>query len=259
MSSSGHLALLPRLAGWDYAELEPTARKAFEVALHAGSVPALLAAARRGGLGELRYLGLTLVPPAVLGAALEGFVERRLGRVEWVCAGQVIAGAAMLLADLSAERRRSAGAADHLVVGFAQAAALAPGVSRFGAALSVARLRGLSRSASLQLSLRAAVPVTVAAAGLKGARMAHGDLPAQLRPALAAGGVAALVSSLAALPLLSLLERPVAVRVLACYRIALGVAALAHERRAVRRVGPTFDPLGSNEGPHSPRGADRSA
>ena len=234
VSSSGHLALLPRLLGWDYAELEPAARKAFEVALHAGSVPALLVAARRGGLGELRYLGLTLLPPAVLGAALEGPIERRLGSVAWVCAGQAVAGAVLFLADLTPERRRSANAVDHLAVGFAQAAALAPGVSRFGAALSAARLRGLSRSSSLRLSLAAAVPVTVAAGALKGARMAQGDLPAELRPALAAGAAAALLSSLAALPLVSLLERPVALRALACYRIALGVTALAHEQGAAR-------------------------
>lgn len=234
VSSSGHLALLPRLLAWDYAELEPAARKAFEVALHAGSLPALLVAARRGGPEELRLLSLTFLPPAILGAAFEGLIERRLGRAVWVCAGQALAGAVLFLSDLTPERRRSAGAVDHLAVGLAQAAALAPGVSRFGAALSAARLRGLSRSASMRVSLRAAVPVTVAAAGLKGARMAQGDLPAELRPALAAAAAAALLSSLAALPLVSLPERPVALRALACYRIALGVSALAHERGADR-------------------------
>lgn len=206
-------------------------RKAFEVALHAGSVPALLVAARRGGLGELRCLGLTLLPPAVLGGLFEGAIERQLGRVEWVCAGQALAGVVLLLADLSPERRRSPGAVDHLAIGLAQAAALAPGVSRFGAALSAARLRGLSRSASLRIAVGAAVPVTVAAAALKGTRIARGDLPAELRPALAAGAVAALLSSLAALPLVSLLDRRGVLRGLAVYRIALGVTVLSLERR----------------------------
>ena len=140
---------------------------------------------------------------------------------------------ALLFADLTPERRRSAGALDHLAVGLAQAAALAPGVSRFGAALSAARLRGLSRAAAVELSLRAALPVTVAAGALKGARMAQGDLPAELRPALAAGAAAALLSSFASLPLVSLLETA-QLRALACYRVALGITALAHEQGADR-------------------------
>lgn len=232
MSSSGHLALVPRLLKWDHADLPPEVRKTFEVALHAGSAPALGLAVRRFGLGDLRHLGLTLLPPAALGGVFETAIERRLGSVASVCAGQVAGGLALLLADLTTERRESPDAFDHLAVGFAQATALAPGVSRFGAALSAARLRGLSRRASLRLSLRAALPVTVAAGALKGARMAKGDLPSELRPALAAGSSAALLSAFAALPLLPALERRGVLRTIACYRIALGVAVLWLERRA---------------------------
>ena len=138
----------------------------------------------------------------------------------------------MLLAELIPERRTVANAGDHLVVGFAQAAALAPGVSRFGAALSAARLRGLSRCASLRLSLRAAVPVTLAAGVLKGARLARGDLAPESCPALAAGASAALLSAFASLPLLATVERSGVLRTLAGYRIVLGVTVLWLERRA---------------------------
>ena len=48
-----------------------------------------------------------------------------------------------------------------------------PGVSRSGAALTAARLRGLSRDAAAALALRAALPVTVGAGALKGARAAR--------------------------------------------------------------------------------------
>jgi undecaprenyl-diphosphatase len=226
VSSSGHLALVPRLLGWEYADLAAEVRKTFEVALHAGTAPALCVAVGRHGLGPVGHLGLTLLPPAVIGGVFEDAIERRLGSVASVCAGQVLGGVALLLADLTPEETRSPDALDHLAIGFAQAAALAPGVSRFGAALSAARLRGLSRSAAVQLSLRAALPVTVAAGALKGARMAKGGLPGELRPALAAGAAAALLSSFAALPLLSLLERRGALRAVAGYRIALGMTVL---------------------------------
>jgi undecaprenyl-diphosphatase len=222
ISSSGHLALVPRLLGWEYARLAPDVRKTFEVALHAGSAPALFVALRRRGLGELGHLGLTLLPPALVGGIFEGAVERRLGSVASVCAGQVAAGAALLLADLAPERRDSPDALDHLAVGLAQAAALAPGISRSGAALTAARCRGLSRPASLLLSLRAAVPVTLAAGALKAVRVARTPLPSELRRPLAVGCAAALISGLAFLPLLPLLERPGLLRGLACYRIVLG-------------------------------------
>lgn len=222
---------MPRLLGWDYADLAPEVRKTFEVALHAGSAPALFVAVRRRGLGRARDLALTLLPPAVIGGLFESAIERRLGKVTSVCAGQVLGGVVLLLADLAPEGRRSPSAGDHLAVGFAQAAALAPGVSRFGAALSAARLRGLTRPAALELSLRAALPVTVAAGALKGARMAKGELAGELRPTLGAGAAAALLSALASLPLLPLLERRGALRAIAGYRIALGVTALALERR----------------------------
>ena len=229
---------MPRLLGWEYAQLTPEARKTFEVALHAGSAPALLVAVRRSGLGRLRHLGLTLLPPALVGGLFERAIERRLGNVPSVCAGQVVGGVALLLADHAPERRLSPDALDHLAVGFGQAAALAPGVSRSGAALTAARLRGLSRSASVRLGLRAAIPVTLAAGALKGARMASTPLAPELRTPLAAGCASALVSALASLPLLAVLERRGALQALACYRIALGVTVLALNRRPSKTAPP---------------------
>ena len=226
--------LVPRLLGWEHPELSPEAQKTFEVALHAGSAPALVVAVRRIGIGSLRFLPLTLLPPALFGGLLEGPIERRLGRVELVCIGQVLGGVGLLVADRSGRRRTNADALDHLAVGFAQAAALAPGVSRFGAAMSAARWRGLSRRQSVRLALRAALPVTVAAGALKGARMVGGGLEPRARASLAplaTGAGAALVSSLASLPLLRLPERRGALAALGCYRIALGVAVLLREHR----------------------------
>src|SRR6202012_2361322 len=46
ISSSGHVALVPWLLRWDYARADPDVRKAFEVALHAGTAAALLIALR---------------------------------------------------------------------------------------------------------------------------------------------------------------------------------------------------------------------
>lgn len=224
---------MPRLLGWEYADLPADVRKTFDVALHTGSVPALLPALRRAGIGDPRMLALTLAPPAGAGFALEDAIQRRLGSAESVALAQIVAGAALLLADLRHEQRREPGALDHVAVGCGQAVALVPGVSRAGAALTAARLRGLSRSTSVRLSLRAALPVTLAAGALKGARLAKGSagVARPLRGPLAAGAGAALLSALASLPLLSLVERRGPLRALACYRMALGAIVLSLTRR----------------------------
>jgi undecaprenyl-diphosphatase len=222
VSSSGHLALVPRLLGWDYASLPGDARKTFEVALHAGSAPALALALRGGILREPHLQALTFAPPALVGLALERPIERRLGGVRSVAIAQIAGGAALIAADLRPERRSEPTALDHLLVGLAQATALVPGVSRSGAALTAARLAGLTRPAALRLSLRAALPVTVGAGLLKGVRAAREGVPAELRAPAAVGAAAACASALAALPL----ARGTRWRGVAVYRIALGLGAL---------------------------------
>jgi undecaprenyl-diphosphatase len=228
VSSSGHLALVPRLLGWDYCELPPDARKTFEVALHAGSAPAV-ALALRGELTRAPHLqALTVLPAAVIGLAFEEQIEQRLGGVRSVAIAQIAGGLALLLADRRAEERSEASALDHLAVGLAQAAALIPGVSRSGAALTAARLRGLSRQASADLALRAALPVTVGAGLLKGVRAVQNGVAPELRVPAAAGAAAALGSALAALPL----ARGTRWGLVSGYRVALGAAALRFLWRA---------------------------
>jgi undecaprenyl-diphosphatase len=230
VSSSGHLALLPRLLGWDYANLQGDTRKSFEVAVHAGSAPVLAAVAVRAGRSDPPNppaLALTLLPPVAAGFALERPIERRLGGPRSVGLAQIAAGAALLLADRRPAERDSTDAGDHLAVGVGQAIALVPGVSRSGAALTAARLRGLSRPASLHLALTAALPVTLGAVALKGLRAAREGSGGELfGPALAGAG-AAFVSAAATSPLLARLGRARSYSPLAAYRIGLGALALA--------------------------------
>src|SRR3954452_22655634 len=102
ISSSGHVTLVPWLAGWEYAELDGELRKAFEIALHAGTAAALLVALR-GELREVTPRRVALVagsflPPAVVGYTLERPIERRLGTPFTIAAGLAAGSAAMWLA-----------------------------------------------------------------------------------------------------------------------------------------------------------------
>jgi undecaprenyl-diphosphatase len=80
---------------------------------------------------------------------------------------------------------------DALLLGLAQAAALAPGVSRAGATLAAARARGFSRPAASALSLGVSAPVLAGATALKAARIAGRRAPwAERRVALVAAASA---------------------------------------------------------------------
>jgi undecaprenyl-diphosphatase len=236
VSSSGHIALVPELLGWDYGRIDPELRKAFEVALHAGTAAALVIALRGEVAQALRELdaaraarhAASFAPPALAAYAFERPIEERFGAARGVAAAQIAAGIGLALADLSGGRRRreEAQLGDAVLLGFGQAAALIPGVSRNGATLTVARLRRFSRPASNQLSRHAALPIILAAAALKGFRLARRGLPAELRPAFAAGLAASFASTLAARGLIPRVDRARSYLPFAAYRVGLGGVAL---------------------------------
>ncbi|MGN6867706.1 MAG: undecaprenyl-diphosphate phosphatase, partial [Solirubrobacteraceae bacterium] len=140
ISSSGHIAVVPWLAGWDHRRLDHELRKSFEVALHTGTAAALLISLRREvndavrglSLRRLWQIGLSFAPPAFVGYRFERPIERRFGTPPTVAAGLVVGALAMALADRAPQDRVAddAGSADALWLGVAQACSLIPGVSR---------------------------------------------------------------------------------------------------------------------------------
>jgi undecaprenyl-diphosphatase len=236
VSSSAHISLLPWLAGWRWHELDPEHRKSFEVALHAGAAAALLVGQRQVIARELRafdarrasVIALSFLPPAFAGYALERWIERRLGGPETTAAGLLAGSAAMVLADRAPQTRGpgDAGPVDGLALGLAQAAALAPGVSRNGATLAAARRRGFTREHANLLSRTVALPVIVGATLLKSIRLRRRGVDPVLRRAMATGVGAAFASTLASQRLIALVERDRALWPYAAYRSGLAAAVL---------------------------------
>src|SRR4051794_40641398 len=147
VSSSAHTTLVPWLLGWSYPELDPELRKAFEVALHAGTAAALLVglrdevadAARRFDRRRATLVVGSFVPPAIIGSTLERPIERRLGTPPTIAAGLAAGAAAMWLADARRPPRRARTGARALHAPPprpAHAGAPAPGAARHGAALA---------------------------------------------------------------------------------------------------------------------------
>ncbi len=145
ISSSGHLALLPWLFGWEDPGL------AFDVALHWGTLAAVLlifwkdwirlisaGLLNRGTPTDRRlFWGLVIsaIPGALVGKLLDKWAEENL-RSPLLIAGTIATlGIILWLADRVGRKTRSLEAMTlprAFSIGVAQAAALVPGVSRSG-------------------------------------------------------------------------------------------------------------------------------
>lgn len=181
VSSSGHLVIVPFIAGWP----QPTV--AFDVAVHVGTLLAVLWVFRDrvwtlvaelfGGGAERRTLGLLAIgtiPAAVLGGVAGSRIEGAFERPVLVSLLLGVTGWALLSAEGSLEARSeeprgedSIGAVDAGVVGVAQAAAILPGISRSGSTIAAGMARGLSRDAATRFSFLLAIPVIAGATIVK--------------------------------------------------------------------------------------------
>jgi undecaprenyl-diphosphatase len=213
ISSSGHMAAAEDLLGLHAGDA---------VGLHAGSLAATVVAFHGEALEILRRLswqrvglhGLAGGIPAVVGYAL----ERRTSRLP--LAPGMLAGAGLLLAASRVSGSRSrwdAGVADGLWLGLAQAAALWPGVSRNGATLAAARLRGFAPADANPLSREVGAPVTLGAILLR-------------RAPVDATTAASFAGTLAALPLVRVVDRGGPLWPWAAERAAVALVVLRSSR-----------------------------
>jgi len=189
ISSSGHLALVPWLFGWnDFAGRDSLA-KAFDVALHIGTLAGAVAyfwrdlvvygreglrllvpANRRAPSTDGRIawlLFVSSVPAAITGFLFEDAIET-LDDEYWLIGVMLVLGGGLLLvADRLGGRRAldDFRLRDALAMGLGQAAALQPGVSRSGVTITVGRWVGFDRAAAARLSFLMSLPI-IAGAGL---------------------------------------------------------------------------------------------
>jgi undecaprenyl-diphosphatase len=164
ISSSGHLILVPWLLGW------PDPGKVFDVALHFGTLVALLAYYWQTWLDLLlhdhRRLGLILlgsVPGGVVGLVGSTYIEEHFGRPEQIGVALVLFGALLYLVDRFGKKTRGGedfGWRDALLIGTAQALALFPGVSRSGITITAGLALGFRRDSAATFSFLLATPIT---------------------------------------------------------------------------------------------------
>jgi undecaprenyl-diphosphatase len=179
ISSSGHLRIVPALFGWD----DPGA--AFTAVVQLGTMAAVLIYFRadlwrigRAWLAGLRdadarrtldarlgwYIIVGTIPISVIGLLFADPIETEFRNLYLIGTTLIVFGALMLWADRVSKRERgidSLSGRDGLAVGFAQALALVPGVSRSGATISAGLLLGLDRTAAARFSFLLSVPAVV--------------------------------------------------------------------------------------------------
>jgi len=185
ISSSGHLILVPWVLDFHYLEQHPDFNKTFDVALHLGTLAAVVAYFRRdllryatGVLRSLRRrrvetlderLGWLIViatlPAAAVGAAAEKPITDKLGQPWQIAILLVVFALLLYLADRLPERREveGLGLRDAVIVGVAQAVALAPGTSRSGITITAGRAIGLTRAGAARFSFLLLAPITFGA------------------------------------------------------------------------------------------------
>lgn len=248
VSSSGHLIIVPALLGWDDPFLISLE---FSVMLHVGTLTALLLYFRSdwarlvpAGLAAIRdrslvgdpdrrlawLVAVATVPALVVGFLLNDLVETRFREVGLVAAMLVVGGAILWLAERRGTRRLAGAELAFpmaLGIGFAQALALIPGISRSGISISAGLFAGLDREAAARFSFLMATPITGAAVAYAVVKLVGGATGLDVQPApLLAGMAASFAAGILAIAVLLRFLRTRSTDVFVAYRVILAVVVL---------------------------------
>ncbi len=184
ISSSAHLVLVPWLFRWTDPGL------VFDVALHLGTLLALLiyywrdwvamGASLFNGDRERRRLLMMLIvasiPGAVIGMLFEKQAESTFRSPLLIAIALAALGIVLWMVDRSAPQSRKINdvtLGDALLIGFSQAFAIFPGVSRSGSTITAGRLLRLERADAANFSFLMATPIIAGAGLFEGRHLIH--------------------------------------------------------------------------------------
>jgi undecaprenyl-diphosphatase len=225
ISSSGHLILVPWLADWHYLENHADFNKTFDVALHLGTLVAVIVyfwadvvryvgawfvsvRAREARTEDERiawWIFAATIPAALAGAAGEDTIENRLGQPWQIAIFLAVFGVLLWLADRLPQEKRigDLGFKTAFLVGVSQILALMPGVSRSGITITTGRFARLDRDAAARFSFLLLIPIVFGAVVYKGVKhvLLH-SLPAGSLGPFLVGTMAAAAVGLVAIDLL---------------------------------------------------------
>jgi undecaprenyl-diphosphatase len=247
ISSSGHLSIVSKLffgedAGASFTAVTQIGTELAVVIYFIGDIVRLVAVWFRGLFNaQVRatqdyklawYVIVGSLPIGVLGFFFQDYIRSTL-RSLWITAATlVIFGVLMGLAERYGKQLREQARlrlSDGVLMGFAQALALIPGVSRSGGTITAGLALGLTRATAVRFSFLLAIPA-VFAAGLSEVSHVFEPSPYGLQPSAAQMIVATVVAGVIGYAVIAWLLRFVekhSVYLFVWYRIALGAAVFA--------------------------------
>jgi len=261
ISSSAHLILTRWFFGW--SELDPAMDLTFDVALHAGTLLAVLVyffptwinlivagfggrpplSGNSAGLGNLDdvesgrdrmllwWIVLATMPAAIAGKLLDKYAELK-SRDRYVLSGSTLVVVAVLMwlsEKFGAQRRTITGinAIDAILIGIAQAFALIPGVSRSGSTITAGLVRGLNREAAARFSFLLLAPITAGAVLLKAhAVMKAGGLPPGMKQPFLIGIFLSAILGMGVIAFFLRFLRTHSLNFFVVYRVLLGIVVI---------------------------------
>ena len=179
ISSTAHLRIVPAFAGW------PDPGAAFTAVTQLGTMTAVLLyfredliriarawvrslrdpAVRRGLDARLGwYIILGTIPIGIFGLLFKDQIETGARDLYLIGVALIVLGLVLLLAEKVGKRNRSMAqirTKEGVVIGFAQALALVPGVSRSGATITAGLFMDLGRTAAARFSFLLSIPAVV--------------------------------------------------------------------------------------------------
>jgi undecaprenyl-diphosphatase len=225
ISSSGHLILVPWIGDWHYLETHESFNKTFDVALHLGTLVAVILyfwhdvvryvaawfrSVRHRAIRDederlAWYILAASVPAAIVGALGESTIESRLGQPWQIAIFLSLFGVLLWVSDRSAERRTIEGLSfgTAFAIGLSQILALMPGVSRSGITITTGRFAKLDRDSAARFSFLLLIPIVFGAVLYKGLKhVVLESLPAGSTGPFVVGTLAAAAVGLIAIDVL---------------------------------------------------------
>ena len=263
VSSSGHLVIVPWMAGWDDFAGDASLKTGFDVALHLGTLVGALAYFRRdvklytsAGLRMLKprtdgedkaadseaadgkiawLLVASAIPVGLVGAALSSVRDSWNDEIWLVATMLIVFGAVLWLADSRSAATSSFGRSSATAMGLAQVLALVPGVSRSGVTITAGRLSGLGRTEATRFAFLMGLPVILGAGIYKFYDIGGwSGIPENYRAGFVWGAATAAASSWLAIWVLMKLVRRWTFAPYAVERTLLAIAAFALLATSVR-------------------------
>jgi len=245
VSSSGHLVLAEKFLGLGTSNLR------FEVAMHLATLLAVFFAFHRKifklikavFLGRMRLvngkwqfsdenLKLVLllicatIPAAVIGVLFDDFIEQAFNNPIAVSIALLVTGCILFGTGLIVRREEKINWRRALIIGFAQAAAIFPGISRSGSTISAGTYSGADQEKAAEFSFLLSIPVILGAGLLKFKDVFKTGLLQSELMAIIAGGLVAALSGYFAINFLLKIIRNSKLQYFAYYCWAIGLGSL---------------------------------